>query len=91
LKSALPSMTDAAAARAALPKIDQATAQLNDLRARVQKLSPDGRNAFVKMIVLATPSINQMCDKALATPGVEPVAKPAIDDLRTKLDSLAKV
>jgi len=91
LKSALPSMTDAAAAQAALPKINEATAQLNDLSARVQKLSPDGRSAFVKMIVLATPSINQMCEKVLATPGVGPVAKPAIDDLRAKLDSLAKV
>jgi hypothetical protein len=91
LKSALPSMTDAAAAQAALPKINAATAQLNDLSARVQKLSPDGKNAFVKMIVLMTPSINQMCDKVLATPGVGPVAKPAIDDLRAKLDTLTKV
>jgi hypothetical protein len=91
LKSALPGMTDTAAAQAALPKINEAIAQLNDLSARVQKLSPDGRSAFVKMIVLVTPSINQMCDKALATPGVGPVAKPAIDDLRAKLDSLAKV
>ena len=91
LKSALPGMTDAAAAQAALPKINEATAQLNDLSARVQKLSPDARNAFVKMIVLVTPSINQMCDKVLANPAVGPVAKPAIDDLRTKLDSLAKV
>jgi hypothetical protein len=91
LKSALPSMTDATAAQAALPKINEATAQLNDLSARVQKLTPDGRNAFVKMIVLVTPSINQMCDKALATPGVGPIAKPAIDDLKAKLDSLTKV
>jgi hypothetical protein len=91
LKSALPSMTDAAAAQAALPKINEATAQLNDLSARVQRLSPDGKTALIKMIVLATPSINQMCDKVLATPGVGPVAKPAIDDLRAKLDSLTKV
>jgi len=91
LKSALPSMTDATAAQAALPKINEATAQLNDLSARVQKLTPDGRNALVKMIVLATPSINQMCDKALATPGVGPVAQPAIDDVRAKLDTLTKV
>jgi hypothetical protein len=91
LKSALPGMTDATAAQAALPKINEATAQLNDLSARVQKLSPDARSAFVKMIVLVTPSINQMCDKVLATPEVGPVAKPAIDDLRAKLDSLAKV
>jgi len=91
LKSALPSMTDAGAAQAALPKINEATAQLNDISARVQKLTPDGRNALVKMVVLVTPSINQMCDKALATPGVGPVAKPAIDDVRAKLDSLTKV
>jgi hypothetical protein len=91
LKSALPGMTDAAAAQAALPKINEATAQLNDLSARVQKLTPDGRSAFVKMIVLVTPAINQMCDKVLATPAAGPVAKPAIDDLRAKLDSLAKV
>ena len=91
LKAALPGMTDAAAAQAALPKINEATAQLSDLSARVQKLTPDGRNAFVKMIVLVTPSINQMCDKVLANPDVGPVAKPAIDDLRAKLDSLAKV
>lgn len=91
LKSALPGMTDAAAAQAALPKINEATAQLNDLSARMQKLTPDGRNAFAKMIVLVTPSINQMCDKVLANPAVGPVAKPAIDELRAKLDTLAKV
>jgi hypothetical protein len=91
LKAALPAMTDAAAAQAALPNISEATAQLNDLSARVQKLSPDGRSAFVKMIVLVTPTINQMCEKVLANPSVGPVEKPAIDDLRAKLDTLAKV
>ena len=91
LKSALPGMTDAAAAQAALPKINEAVAQLNDLRARVEKLSPDGRSAFAKLIVLVTPSVNEMCDKVMATPGVGPVAKPAIDDLKAKMDSLSRV
>jgi hypothetical protein len=91
LKSALPGMTDAAAAQAALPKINEAVAQLNDLTARVGKLSPDGRSAIAKMIVLVTPSVNEMCDKVMATPGVGPVAKPAIDDLRAKMDSLSRV
>jgi hypothetical protein len=91
LKSALPGMTDAAAAQAALPKINEAVAQLNDLRARVEKLSPDGRSAFAKLIVLVTPSVNEMCDKVMATPGVRPVAKPAIDDLKAKMDSLSRV
>jgi Bacterial protein of unknown function (DUF937) len=91
LKSTLPGITDPAAAQSALPKINEVTAQLNDLSARAAKLSPEGRSAFVKLIVVAMPAINQMCDKVIATPGVGPVAKPAIDDLRAKLDALARV
>lgn len=91
LKSALPTMTDAAGAQAALPKINDAIAQLDDVKARVAKLSPEGRSALVKLIIVATPAINQMCDKVLATPGVAPLAKPAIDNLHAKLDELAKV
>ena len=44
-----------------------------------------------RLIVAATPAINQMCDKVMATPAVGPVAKPAIDSLRAKHDALAKV
>ena len=91
LKSALPSMTDAAAAQAALPKINEAIAQLDDLIARVNKLPPEGRSAFAKMVVLVTPSVKEMCARVMATPGVGPVAKPAIDDLQTKMDSLSRV
>jgi hypothetical protein len=32
-----------------------------------------------------------MCDKVIATPGVGPVAKPAIDELQARLDALARV
>jgi hypothetical protein len=38
----------------------------------------------------ATPTINQMCDKVLATPGVEGIAKPAIDEIRGRLDTLSR-
>jgi len=91
LKSALPGITDVASAQAALPKINEAVAQLNDISARAAKLSPEGRSALAKLIVVVRPSINQMCDKVIATPGVEAVAKPAIDDLQAKLDTLARV
>ncbi len=91
LKSVLPSIADEAGAQAALPKINDAVAQLNDVATRASKLSPEGRSALVKLIVIATPTINQMCDKVMATPAVAPVAKPAIDNLRAKLDALAKV
>jgi hypothetical protein len=91
LRSAMSGITDSAAAQAALPKINEAIAQLNDVSARVAKLPPEGRSALAKLIVVVTPAINQMCDKVMATPGAGPVAKPAIDDLRAKLDSLARV
>jgi len=91
LKSTLPGITDPATAQSALPRINGVTAQLNDINTRAAKLSPEGRSALVKLIVVAIPSINQMCDKVIATPGVGPVAKPAIDDLRAKLDELARV
>jgi Bacterial protein of unknown function (DUF937) len=91
LKAALPTITDAASAQAALPKINDAIAQLDGITARAAKLSPDARSALAKLIVAATPAINQMCDKALATPGVATLAKPAIDTLHAKLDALAKV
>jgi hypothetical protein len=90
LKTTLPTITDATGAEAALPKINDAITQLDGIRAQAGKLSPDGRSALAKLIVAATPAINQMCDKVLATPGVADVARPAIDNLRAKLDALAK-
>lgn len=91
LRAALPTITDDASAQAALPKINDAIAQLDGITARAAKLSPEGRSALAKLIVTATPAINQMCDKILSTPGAGTLAKPTIDNLRAKLDALAKV
>jgi len=82
IRTLLPGITDAASAQAALPKIKEATAQLNEVSSRAAQLSPEGKSTLVKLIVAATPTINQMCDKVLATPGAGDVAKPAIDELR---------
>jgi hypothetical protein len=90
LRSVLPGITDAASAEAALPKIREATAQLNEVSTRAANLAPEGKSALAKLIAAATPTINQMCDKVLATPGVGDIAKPAIDELRGKLDTLSR-
>ncbi len=90
LRSVLPGITDAASAELALPKIREATAQLNDVNARAANLTPEGKTALAKLIAAAAPTINQMCDKVLATPGVAGIAKPAIDELRGKLDTLSR-
>lgn len=91
LKSALPTISDSAGAKAALPRINEAITQLDDVSARAAKLPPEGRSALAKLIVVVTPAINQMCDKVMAIPGAAEVAKPAIDNLHAKLDALAKV
>jgi hypothetical protein len=90
LRSVLPGITDAASAQAALPKLHEATAQLNEVSNLATKLSPEGKSALAKLAAAATPTINQMCDKVLATPGVEGIAKPAIDELRGRLDTLSR-
>jgi hypothetical protein len=36
------------------------------------------------------PAINQMCDKVLATPAVGDIAKPTIDELRGRLQTLSR-
>jgi hypothetical protein len=90
LRSVLPTITDAASAQAALPKLHEATAQLNEVSNLATKLTPEGKTALARLIAAATPTINQMCDKVLATPGAGDIAKPAIDELRGKLDTLSR-
>ena len=90
LRSVLPTITDAASAQADLPKLREATAQLNEVSNLATKLTPEGKSALAKLIAAARPTINQMCDKVLATPGVGDIAKPAIDELRGKLDTLSR-
>ena len=89
LRSVLPGITDAASAEAALPKIQGATAQLSDVGNLAAKLSPEGKRALAKLLAAAIPTINQMCDKVLTMPGGD-AAKPAIDELRSKLDTLSR-
>jgi hypothetical protein len=90
LRSVLPTMTDAASAQAALPKLRDATTQLNKVSDLATKLTPEEKSALAKLIAAATPAINQMCDKVLATPGVGDIAKPTIDELRERLDTLSR-
>ncbi|MBR0820578.1 DUF937 domain-containing protein [Bradyrhizobium liaoningense] len=90
LKAQLPTITDEASAQATLPKINDAIAQLDGITARAAKLSPESRRALAKLIVAAAPAINEMCNKISATPAGT-IAKPVIDNLRAKLDELAKV
>jgi hypothetical protein len=90
LRSTLPGITDATSAQQALPILQEATVQLNEVRKLAPALTPDGKRALTKLIAEATPTINQLCDKALATPGTADILKPSIDALRGSLDTLSR-
>jgi len=90
LKAVLPTIKDAASARAALPAIRQATSQLDEVGPLMSKLPPEGRNALAKAIAVAMPTINQMSDKVLGIPGVGDIARPAIDQFKGQLDALSR-
>jgi hypothetical protein len=72
-----------------LPRIRDAKAQLDRVSALAEQLPPDGKRALAGLVASVIPAINTLCDRALALPGVSSVAKPAIDELRVRLDSLS--
>jgi hypothetical protein len=90
LKSALGGITDATSAQAALPKLQDAITKLDEVKSLSTKLPPEGKTALAKLIAAAMPTVNQMCDRVLAMPGVSTIAKPTIDDLRGRLDTMAR-
>jgi hypothetical protein len=89
LKAVLPGITDAASAQAALTKIGEATTQLGDVASLAAKLSPEQRGLLARAAASLRPSVDDMCEKVLAT-DAGPTAKPAVDDLRARLDALTR-
>ena len=85
LRTALGGITDAASARAALPKLQEVTAQIDKVDGLLAQLSPEQREVLVGMVNPLMPSLNQLFDKVLAIPGVAELLKPTIDALRAKL------
>jgi cell division septum initiation protein DivIVA len=90
LRDALSGITDEATAKAAVPKLQDATAQLEKLGTLTADLPATGRSAFAALVVAARPQIEELFTKVLAIPGAGDYAKPTIDTLRAKLDALAK-
>ena len=85
LRTTLGSITDAASAQAALPKLREVTAQVDRVSGMVAQLSREQRKVLTGLVNPLMPTINQLFDQALAIPGVAEILKPAIDALRAKL------
>src|SRR5262249_45586795 len=85
LRTALGGITDAASARAALPKLQEVTDRIDKVDGLLGQLSPEQRKVLAGVVNPLLPSLNQLFDKVLAIPGVEELLKPTIDALRAKL------
>ena len=90
LKTTLQGVTDATSAKAALPQLEKGGAEFDKLRDLAGKLPIDGKTTFAALVAQLRPSIEELFNKVLAIPGVSDIAKPVIDGLRAKLDSLSK-
>ena len=90
VRSALDGMTDPASVRAALPQLRQATDRLEVIGNSASQLPPNARKEISFYVVRSMPMLNQLCDKVLATPEAAPIAKPAIDALKVRLEALSK-
>jgi hypothetical protein len=90
LRTTLGGITDSASARAAVPKLHEVTAQLDKVNNMAAQLPKERRSALAALIAAAMPTINSAIEKILATPGIADVARPAINELRAKLDLLAR-
>jgi hypothetical protein len=89
LRTSLQGITDAASARAALPRLQEITTQLDKVSGMLGQLSPDQRKIVVGLVGPAMTTLNQLFDKVLAIPGVGEVLKPTIDTLKARLAILA--
>jgi len=91
LRSSLQDVKDKATAQAALPKLNEAVSQFDQLTGLLDQMSPETRKAVAETFAAIRPTLDQLLDKALAVPGVSAAIKPAADAIRAKLDVLAIV
>jgi len=91
VSSSLQDVRDEATAQAALPKLNDAASQFDQLTGLLGQMSPETRKAVAETFAAIRAPLDQLLDKALAIPGVGGVIKPAVDAIRAKLDTLATV
>jgi enamine deaminase RidA (YjgF/YER057c/UK114 family) len=90
VNTTLEEIKDGNSAQAALPKLQDAGTELDNVIKLSGQLPEAGKKAVGGVVAGAQPATTQLFDKVLAIPGVKEVAKPQIDSLRAKLDTLSK-
>jgi hypothetical protein len=89
LRSSLKGIKDEATAQAALPELTKDGSQFDQLIGLLGQLSPDARKTLADAFISLKPTLDNLFDQAVGLPGVGPVIKPALDTIRSKLNTLA--
>src|SRR5262249_29436186 len=90
VNTALRDIKDEPSAQAAMPKLRNADEQLDSVIRLSAQLPDAGKKAVGSVAATAESATTQLFDKVLAIPGVKDAAKPQIDSLRAKLETLSK-
>ena len=90
VNTTLEEIKDGNSAQAALPKLQDAGTELDNVIKLSGQLPEAGKKAVGGVVAGTQSATTQLFDKVLAIPGVKEVAKPQIDSLRAKLDTLSK-
>jgi hypothetical protein len=88
VRTTLNGVTDVASAQAALPKLQEATVQIDKTGNQAAQLSADQRKQIASLVDPMMPAFNQLCERVLAIPGVAQVLKPSVDSLKAKLTAI---
>ena len=88
LRTTLAGITDEASARAAMPRLQAVTAQIDKVNAMMGQMSDGQRKLLAGLVNPVTSTLNQLFDKVLAIPGVAEIIKPTIDTLKARLATL---
>lgn len=86
--AALSGVRDAASAKAALPRIEDAARSVGSMASSLGTMPATVRDAVGQVTSSLLPGLKAAADKALALPGVSDVLKPAVTQL---LDGIAKL
>jgi hypothetical protein len=89
VSSSLQDVKDEASAQAALPKLNEAASQFDQLTGLLGQMSPETRKIVTEAFAAIRAPLDQLLDKVLAVPGIAVVITPTVDAIRAKLDTLA--
>ena len=90
LRGTLGGIRDEASARAAMPRLQDMSRQIDQINGLLGQLPPEGRRTLATYAASVLLVLRPMVEKALAGTAVAPVAKGVLDQIVARLDAMSK-